>query len=116
MEQPAATGRRLQLIVEHGWVVENLHQLGPGSMYHLAYATAHTDPQVLDDIRNGLLGPGAYAEIVLLQEGHLHPVGAVEISQINDYLSYVRFDFRLLELKDDVPPPPQGARLLCRYV
>ncbi|HHV54621.1 MAG TPA: hypothetical protein GXX55_04150 [Firmicutes bacterium] len=108
--------RRLQLIVEHSWVVETLHQLKTGSMYHLAYATTHIDPAVLDDLRSGLLAPGTRAEVALLQGSTLHPVAAVELTQINDYLSYVRFDFRLIHVNDDIPLPPERFRLLCRYV
>ncbi|MBE3577263.1 MAG: hypothetical protein IMX00_06185 [Limnochordales bacterium] len=108
--------RRLQLIVEHSWVVETLHQLKAGSMYHLAYATTHIEPDVLDDIRSGLLQPGARAEVALLQGSTLYPVAVIELTQINDYLSYVRFDFRLLHVNDGIPLPPDRLRLLCRYV
>jgi hypothetical protein len=109
-------GRRLQLIVEHTWVVETLHQLKVGSMYHLAYATAHIEPEVLDDIRTGLLKPGVRAEVALLQGSTLYPVATVELTQINDYLSYVRFDFRLVYVYDGIPLPPDRLRILCRYL
>ena len=106
----------LQLVVRNSWVADNLHSLGPGRIYHLAYRTADMDPAVARDLEQGVLGPGARAEVALLDPGG-EPVRVadVEILEVHDFSSYFRFDFRIQRLYPYGQPAPRPG-YMCRYV
>lgn len=41
----------LRLGVKGAWVLENLRRLGSGAFYHLAYATHHVHPQLMNRLK-----------------------------------------------------------------
>lgn len=108
--------RTLQLLVRNAWVADNLRSLGPGKMYHLAYRLADMDPEVAEDLVNGHLTAGTPAEVALASGSEEPiPVADIELSGVHDFISYCRFDFRILRLH---PPPAGPGRpgFMCRYV
>ena len=110
------TATVLQFVVKNSWVADNLHSLGPGRIYHLAYRTADMDPAVARDLEQGGLGPGFRAEVALLEPGgEAVPVADVEVLEVHDFSSYFRFDFRIQRLYPFGHPAPRPV-YLCRYV
>ena len=106
----------LQFVVKNSWVADNLRSLGPGRIYHLAYRADDMDPAVVRDLEQGLLGPGARAEVALVEPGgEPVPVADVEVLEVHDFSTYCRFDFRIQRLH----PRGAGAQhppYMCRYV
>ncbi|HEY8425213.1 MAG TPA: hypothetical protein VIK73_04265 [Limnochordales bacterium] len=108
--------RVLQLLVRNSWVADNLRSLGPGKMYHLAYRTVDMAPDVLEDMATGQVAAGVPAEVALLVgAGEAIPVADVTIEGVHDFVSYCRFDFRILRLH---PRPAEvgSPGFMCRYV
>lgn len=91
--------KTLQMIVKNEWVVESITSLGSGYLAHLAYQYSEIDPEVLEDIQNQNLDEGSLGEIIHLGAKGNRRVAKVEIYKVNDFQSYLRFDFRLLEVK-----------------
>lgn len=108
--------KRLQLVVKKAWVADNLHSLGVGHIYHLAYGTADMHPEVQEDLARETLAPGSPAEVALASaNGEAVPVADVELCEVHRFASYVRFDFRIQRLHPYQRPQPQPG-YLCRYV
>ncbi|HEY8486503.1 MAG TPA: hypothetical protein VIL11_03835 [Limnochordales bacterium] len=110
------TSSLLQFLVKNSWVAENLHSLGPGRIYHLAYRTADMEPAVVSDLQRGVLGRSSPAQVAWLEPGGRPvPVADVELLEVHDFGAYFRFDFRIRTLYPygQAVQPPQ---FLCRYV
>lgn len=108
--------RILQFVVKNSWVADNLHSLGPGKFYHLAYRPDDMDPDVARDVASAALAAGMPAEVALLTpHGEPVRVADVEIHEVHDFPGYCRFDFRIQRVYAyDRPRPEPGY--LCRYV
>ena len=91
--------KTLQMTVKNEWVVESITSLGSGYLAHLAYQYCEIGPDVIEDIQNHRLEEGTLGEIIHLGEKGNRRIAKVEIYKINDFQSYIRFDFRLLEVK-----------------
>ncbi|HPT86259.1 MAG TPA: hypothetical protein PL004_00190 [Bacillota bacterium] len=91
--------KTLQMIIRNEWLVDSIVSLGSGFTSHLAYQNKDIEPEVLDDIRANRFGEEQLGEVI-----HLSPIGGrriakVEIAKANDFETFVRFDFRLLEVR-----------------
>ena len=90
--------KTLQMLVKNQWLVDSIIGLGSGYFIHLVYQTNEISPEVLTDIRNHNLEEKVLGEVVFETQRLHRCIAKVEIFTINDFQSFVRFDFRLLEV------------------
>lgn len=109
-------GGVLELLVENAWVVETLKALGSGHMLHLCFAHELIEPETLDGLRSGALGPGLLGEILVIGPV-LRRVATFELQRANDLQGFMRFDFRLLSVAPFIRNGSKGDGLKywCRY-
>ncbi|HOJ78724.1 MAG TPA: hypothetical protein PLZ08_08425 [Bacillota bacterium] len=96
---PSFSPGTLQLMVKNDWIVESLMGLGSGYLAHLAYQYSEISPEVKEAIQNGNLGEGVLGEIIHLGSTVNRIIAKIEIEKINRFDGFIRFDFRLLEVR-----------------
>lgn len=108
--------KTLQMLIKETWLVESIKNLGSGYCTHLAYAVNNIDPQVLGDIQNSGI-QGVLGEIIKLDTNSNQRVAMVEVIRTNDFLSFIRFDLRLLEIVPFIKEVPVEIKpyYLCCY-
>lgn len=89
--------KTLQMLIKETWLLESIKNLGGGYCTHLAYLNEDIDPEVSNDIKNHNF-PGVLGEIIKIDNTSNRRVARVEVNQINDFRSFIRFDLRLLEI------------------
>ncbi|HYH02093.1 MAG TPA: hypothetical protein VEC37_03255 [Bacillota bacterium] len=94
----SANPKTLQMVVKNEWAVDSISSLGSGYCSFLAYQYDEVDPEVLDDIRARQIGEGVWGEIIHVKKSGSRRVALVEIKQVNDFDSFVRFDFMILNV------------------
>ena len=106
----------LQLLIKKKWLADSIIGLGSGYLTHLTYQTKDVAPEVLEDYHEMRSGE-VYGEIIWVWDEVNRRVAEAEVSSINDFGSFIRFDLRLLEV---VPFIRDGAvhvrnDYLCYY-
>ncbi|HEX7713461.1 MAG TPA: hypothetical protein VF531_05520 [Bacillota bacterium] len=106
----------LQLLIKKKWLADSIIGLGSGYLTHLTYQTKDVAPEVLEDYHEMRSGE-VYGEIIWVGDEVNRRVAEAEVSSINDFGSFIRFDLRLLEV---VPFIRDGAvhvrnDYLCYY-
>lgn len=113
----SANQKTLQMVVKSEWAVDSISSLGSGYCSFLAYQYDEIAPEVLDDIHNRQIGAGVWGEIIHIKKNGNRRVALVEIQEINDFDSFVRFDFMILNvapfLNNKVKPFQSGYK--CFY-
>lgn len=89
--------RTLQLLVEKEWTLETINSLGSGFLYHLAYPIELIQPILVTAIRNGTVGEGQNLEVLHHYDHTLRRIAVGEVVKINDFQTFMRIDFRLLQ-------------------
>lgn len=90
--------KTLQMLVKNQWLIDSIIGLGSGYFIHLTYKIIEISPKVLTDIRNHNLEEKVLGEIIFSSQSVYRCIAKVEIFTVNDFQSFVRFDFRLLEV------------------
>jgi hypothetical protein len=90
--------KTLRMIVTHEWAVDSIRSLGSGYVSFLAFENSEIAPDVLDDIQSRIIGEGTWAEILHLKKNSVRRVALVELNQINEFKSFFRFDFKILNV------------------
>lgn len=91
--------KTLHMIVKNEWLVDSIVCLGSGFTSHLAYQNREIEPEVLSDIRTNRFGEEQLGEVIHLSSKGGHRIAKVEIAKANDFETFIRFDFRLLEVR-----------------
>lgn len=91
--------KTLHMIVKNEWLVDSIISLGSGFIVHLAYQNHEIEPQVVNDIRAHDFGEDVLGEVVHWRGQSGQRIAKVEIITANDFKTFVRFDFRILEVK-----------------
>jgi hypothetical protein len=109
--------KTLLLMVKKKWLVEAITSLGSGFLTHLAYQNELIDPNVLADIKSNQWEQKVLGEIIFQDQGTNHRIADVEVIEVNDYNTFIRFDFRLLEVSPFVRGKwtDLGSSYLCYY-
>ena len=111
------TPKTLRMVVKKQWLVESITSLGSGYLTHLTYQNEHIAPVVLADIQSSQGMPKVLGEVIFEEPSGSHPVAEVEIMEANNFNTFIRFDFRLLEVtpflrhKGELP----SSNYLCYY-
>ncbi|HEY8391461.1 MAG TPA: hypothetical protein VIL83_01865 [Capillibacterium sp.] len=87
----------VQLVVDKDWTPETISSLGSGFFYHLSYPVEAIAPELLADLRAGLLPPGTELEIVFRKGDDWRRVALAELDRWLDFHSFIRLEFRLLQ-------------------
>jgi hypothetical protein len=90
--------KTLRMIIKHEWAVDSIRSLGSGYVSFLAFENSEIAPDVLDDIHGRIIGEGTWAEILHLKRNSIRRVALVELNQINEFTSFYRFDFKILNV------------------
>lgn len=92
------TPKTLLMVVKKQWLVDSITSLGSGYLTHLTYQNELIDPVVLADIKmnQGMLK--VLGEVIFRDQNSSQRIAEVEIIEANDFLTFIRFDFRLLEV------------------
>jgi hypothetical protein len=102
----------VHLLVSKDWTPETLSSLGSGFIYHLSYPVARIEPELLAEIRAGLLPAGLEMEIVFRKGNQLRRVALAELEKVTDFETFIRLEFRLMQtlpsLKEIYFSPPNG--------
>ncbi|HHU51347.1 MAG TPA: hypothetical protein GXZ36_05970 [Firmicutes bacterium] len=110
--------RTLQLLVEKEWTLETINSLGSGFLYHLAYPVELIQPALVTAIRSGVVGEGHNLEILHYYDHTLRRIAVGEVVKINDFQTFMRIDFRLLQTAPSLRGYPEatdnGYRFLFR--
>ena len=111
------TPKTLLMLVRKKWLVESITSLGSGYLTHLAYKNEFIDPAVLADIKNNQWVPKVLGEIIFQDKGTNQRIAEVEVIEVNDFDTFIRFDLRLLEVSPFVKGkwPDPGSSYLCYY-
>jgi hypothetical protein len=109
--------KTLLMLVKKQWLVESITGLGSGYLTHLAYRNELIDPAVLADIKNKQWIPKVLGEIVFKNQDISQRIAEVEIMEVNDFDTFVRFDLRLLEVSPFIRRKwtDSGSNYLCYY-
>jgi len=107
----------LQMIVLNRWVVESINGLGSGYITYLVYQNSDIDPEVLEDVYRDHLGEGVLGEIIHAEPRGKSRIARVEVVKVNRYENFLRFDFRILEVKPFLRNGyhDPNSRYLCYY-
>ncbi len=114
--------KTLQILIKEQWLVESIRALGSGYYSHLAYPLHEIEPDVGNDIQNPKL-KGVLGEIINTdgQTGQL--IATVEVERVNHFQSFIRFDFRILEINPFIRDRPAhccirviNPNYLCYYL
>lgn len=110
--------KTLQFLIKNQWLVDSILGLGSGYQIHLVYLNTEIAPEVRSEISGGRIQEGVLGEIVYQGPEERRRVAAVEVTRVNDFESFVRFDLRLLEvtpfLRDGTGESSNGY--LCYYL
>ncbi len=116
MNQPIQP-KTLHLLIQNQWLVDSVTSLGSGYLIHLVYQDSEIAPDLLAEIKAGRFQIGVLGEIVQIDKGKKRRVAMVEVSKVNDYQNFVRWDLRILVVhpfvRDGVAT--SGERYLCYY-
>ncbi|HBE81025.1 MAG TPA: hypothetical protein DDW65_25035 [Firmicutes bacterium] len=113
----SATPKTLLMQVKKKWLVETITSLGSGYQTHLAYKNEWIDPKVLADIKSKQWEPKVLGAIVFQDQNTYHRIAEVELMEVNDFDTFVRFDLRLLEVVPFIRGKwsDSGSSYLCYY-
>ena len=92
------TPKTLLMLIKKQWLVESITSLGSGYLTHLAYRNELIDPEVLADVKNKQWVPKVLGEIIFKNQDIRQQIAEVEVIEVNDFETFVRFDLRLLEV------------------
>lgn len=87
----------LQLLVEKEWTLETINTLGSGYLYHLAYPIELIQPELLKAIRSGDIANKTNLEVLHHYDHTLRRIALGELEKINDFQTFIRVDFRILQ-------------------
>jgi hypothetical protein len=90
--------KTLRMIVKNEWAVDSIRSLGSGYVSFLVFEFHEIAPQVLEDIQRRIIGEGTWAEILYLKKNSVRRIALVELNQINEFKSFFRFDFKILNV------------------
>ena len=90
--------KTLLMLIKKKWLVEAITSLGSGYLTHLAYQNESIDPAVLADIKTNQWVAKVLGEIIFQDQSINHRVAEVEVIEVNDFDTFIRFDLRLLEV------------------
>ena len=90
----------MRLAVKGAWVLENLRRLGSGAFYHLAYATHHVHPKVMERLKTRVPSEGRLQIYWLSQEGPAVRFASGEIIAVHWFPEFVRIHFMILSVLD----------------
>ncbi|HEY8463639.1 MAG TPA: hypothetical protein VIM29_06425 [Bacillota bacterium] len=93
-----ANPKVLQMVVKNEWAVDSISSLGSGYFSFLAFQYSEIDPEVLNDIQTQQIGEGIWGEIIHLKKNTFRRVALVEVKKINDFNTFLRFDFMILNV------------------
>ncbi len=102
--QDLQTPKTLRMVVKKQWLVDSITSLGSGYLTHLTYQNEYIDPAVLADVKTNremqkVLGEIIFQSQNLVQNQNIgQRIAEVEFVEANDFNTFVRFDFRLLEV------------------
>jgi hypothetical protein len=91
--------KTLRLVIKNQWLVDSIIFLGSGFTTHLAYSNSEIEPELFNDIRTDNWGEGMLGEIVHQSLEGERRIAKIEVIKANQFNGFVRFDFRLLEVK-----------------
>ncbi|HBF36035.1 MAG TPA: hypothetical protein DDW50_01800 [Firmicutes bacterium] len=111
------TPKTLLMVVKKQWLVESITSLGSGYLTHLTYQNEFIDPAVLADIRSNQGFSKVLGEIIFLDQNSNQPIAEVEMAEVNDFNTFIRFDFRLLEVSPFIRRKCKllASNYLCYY-
>lgn len=92
------TPKTLLMLVNKQWLVESITSLGSGYLIHLAYKNEYIDPLVLTDIKSEQGISKVLGEIIFQDQSTSHRIAEIEVIEVNDFNTFIRFDLRLLEV------------------
>jgi dihydrofolate reductase len=92
------TPKTLLMLVNKQWLVESITSLGSGYLIHLAYKNEYIDPLVLTDIKSEQGISKVLGEIIFKDLNNYQRIAGVEVVEVNDFNTFIRFDLRLLEV------------------
>ena len=96
----------VQLVVDKDWTPETIMSLGSGFFYHLSYPVEAIAPELLADLRAGLLPSGTELEIIFRRGNDWRRVALAELDRWLDFQTFIRLEFRLLQ----TPPSLKAVR------
>lgn len=88
----------LQLLVKNQWLVESITSLGSGYLSYLTYLSSDIEPEVLIAIQQQQLAGGSLGEVIKIGPAQNRRIAEVELNEIHNFDSFIRFDFRILEV------------------
>lgn len=88
----------MRLAVKGAWVLENLRRLGSGAFYHLAYATHHVHPKVMERLKTKAPIEGRVHIYWLSQDGPAVRFASGEIIAVHWFPEFVRIHFMILSV------------------
>lgn len=91
--------KTLHMIVKNEWLADSIISLGSGFITYLVYQNQEIEPQVVNDIRAHDFGEDVPGEIVHWSGQSGRRIAKVEILTVNDFKTFIRFDFRILEVR-----------------
>jgi hypothetical protein len=109
--------KTLLMLVKKKWLVEAITSLGSGYLTHLAYQNESIDPAVLADIKSNQWVAKVLGEIIFRDQSINQLIAEVEVIEVNDFNTFIRFDIRLLEVSPFVKGKWTEPELsyLCYY-
>lgn len=109
--------KTLRLVVKNEWLVDSILFLGSGFITHLAYQNSEIEPELFKEIRAEGWGEDILGEIIHQSPKGERRIAKAEIIKANIFDGFVRFDFRLLEVKPFLRNEiyPAASSYLCYY-
>lgn len=111
------TPKTLLMIVKKQWLVDSITGLGSGYLTHLTYQNEYIDSAVLADIKMNQGLSKVLGEVIFQYQNSNQRIAEVEIIEVNDFNTFIRFDFRLLEVHPFIRGKCElsDSKYLCYY-
>jgi hypothetical protein len=109
--------KTLRFIIKNEWLVDSILFLGSGFITHLAYQNSEIEPELFNDIRNANWRGDILGEIVQQSTKGERRIAKIDMIKANVFDGFIRFDFRLLEVKPFLRngAQPVNSPYLCFY-